>query len=147
MKRIRRCIDWITAPLRVLRSSDWNVVFSENESIWSRYPRLCHGAAVGRSRVGQTRKENQQNQIEGNDEIDRWVWNILMIESNFQVQIGLPITGKYRDVDSDQYYNNNNVCTEQFFILHFAPVMQFVVISCISTAIQFYCINTCEISM
>ncbi|XP_077301871.1 noktochor [Arctopsyche grandis] len=25
-----------------------------------------------------------------------------------RVQIGLPITGKYRDVDSDQYYNNNN---------------------------------------
>jgi len=25
------------------------------------------------------------------------------------VQIGLPITGKYRDPESDQYYNNNNV--------------------------------------
>lgn len=25
------------------------------------------------------------------------------------MQIGLPITGKYRDSDSDQYYNNNNV--------------------------------------
>jgi len=23
--------------------------------------------------------------------------------------IGLPITGKYRDPESDQYYNNNNV--------------------------------------
>lgn len=27
----------------------------------------------------------------------------------FQMQIGLPITGKYRDPESDQYYNNNNV--------------------------------------
>lgn len=27
-----------------------------------------------------------------------------------RVQIGLPITGKYRDPESDQYYNNNNVC-------------------------------------
>lgn len=26
-----------------------------------------------------------------------------------RVQIGLPITGKYRDPESDQYYNNNNV--------------------------------------
>ncbi|XP_022220403.2 immunoglobulin domain-containing protein oig-4 [Drosophila obscura] len=25
-----------------------------------------------------------------------------------RVQIGLPITGKYRDPESDQYYNNNN---------------------------------------
>lgn len=25
------------------------------------------------------------------------------------MQIGLPITGKYRDPESDQYYNNNNV--------------------------------------
>ncbi|XP_026465413.1 immunoglobulin domain-containing protein oig-4 [Ctenocephalides felis] len=25
-----------------------------------------------------------------------------------RMQIGLPITGKYRDKDSDQYYNNNN---------------------------------------
>lgn len=24
------------------------------------------------------------------------------------MQIGLPITGKYRDPESDQYYNNNN---------------------------------------
>lgn len=28
-----------------------------------------------------------------------------------RVQIGLPITGKYRDPESDQYYNNNNVRT------------------------------------
>jgi hypothetical protein len=27
------------------------------------------------------------------------------------VQIGLPITGKYRDPESDQYYNNSNVRT------------------------------------
>lgn len=33
------------------------------------------------------------------------VWFISME----QVQIGLPITGKYRDPESDQYYNNNNV--------------------------------------
>lgn len=26
-----------------------------------------------------------------------------------RVQIGLPITGKYRDPESDQYYNNHNV--------------------------------------
>jgi hypothetical protein len=25
------------------------------------------------------------------------------------MQIGLPITGKYRDQDSDQYYNNSDV--------------------------------------
>lgn len=30
--------------------------------------------------------------------------------SKSRVQIGLPITGKYRDPESDQYYNNNNVC-------------------------------------
>lgn len=24
--------------------------------------------------------------------------------------LGLPITGKYRDPESDQYYNNHNVC-------------------------------------
>jgi len=29
--------------------------------------------------------------------------------SKSRVQIGLPITGKYRDPESDQYYNNNNV--------------------------------------
>ena len=29
--------------------------------------------------------------------------------SKSRVQIGLPITGKYRDRESDQYYNNNNV--------------------------------------
>ncbi|XP_048505535.1 immunoglobulin domain-containing protein oig-4 isoform X1 [Athalia rosae] len=28
--------------------------------------------------------------------------------SRSRVQIGLPITGKYRDPESDQYYNNNN---------------------------------------
>ncbi|XP_014472803.1 PREDICTED: uncharacterized protein LOC106743461 isoform X1 [Dinoponera quadriceps] len=28
--------------------------------------------------------------------------------SKSRVQIGLPITGKYRDPESDQYYNNNN---------------------------------------
>jgi len=28
-----------------------------------------------------------------------------------RVQIGLPITGKYRDPESDQYYNNNNAST------------------------------------
>jgi hypothetical protein len=28
-----------------------------------------------------------------------------------RVQIGLPITGKYRDPESDQYYNNSNVRT------------------------------------
>lgn len=30
--------------------------------------------------------------------------------SKSRVQIGLPITGKYRDPESDQYYNNNDVC-------------------------------------
>lgn len=35
------------------------------------------------------------------------VVNILL--TILQVQIGLPITGKYRDPESDQYYNNNNV--------------------------------------
>lgn len=36
---------------------------------------------------------------------------------DFQMQIGLPITGKYRDPESDQYYNNNNVSN-----LNCAPV-------------------------
>lgn len=26
-----------------------------------------------------------------------------------RTQLGLPVTGKYRDPESDQYYNNNNV--------------------------------------
>lgn len=30
--------------------------------------------------------------------------------SKSRVQIGLPITGKYRDPESDQYYNNQHVC-------------------------------------
>lgn len=30
--------------------------------------------------------------------------------SKSRVQIGLPITGKYRDPESDQYYNHNDVC-------------------------------------
>ena len=29
--------------------------------------------------------------------------------SKSRVQIGLPITGKYRDPESDQYYNNQHV--------------------------------------
>jgi len=29
--------------------------------------------------------------------------------SKSRVQIGLPITGKYRDPESDQYYNHNDV--------------------------------------
>lgn len=28
---------------------------------------------------------------------------------HFQMQIGLPITGKYRDPESDQYYNHSDV--------------------------------------
>ena len=37
-------------------------------------------------------------------------WNCeWKVSLNFQMQIGLPITGKYRDPESDQYYNNNNV--------------------------------------
>lgn len=31
-----------------------------------------------------------------------------------RVQIGLPITGKYRDPESDQYYNNHNVRIYRF---------------------------------
>lgn len=27
----------------------------------------------------------------------------------FKMQIGMPITGKYRDPESDQYYNHNDV--------------------------------------
>lgn len=30
-----------------------------------------------------------------------------------RVQIGLPITGKYRDPESDQYYNSQNVSIHQ----------------------------------
>lgn len=30
-----------------------------------------------------------------------------------RVQIGLPITGKYRDPESDQYYNSQNVSALQ----------------------------------
>jgi len=29
--------------------------------------------------------------------------------SKSKMQIGLPITGKYRDPESDQYYNNHDV--------------------------------------
>lgn len=32
-----------------------------------------------------------------------------------RLQIGLPITGKYRDPESDQYYNNNNVSADTTF--------------------------------
>lgn len=35
--------------------------------------------------------------------------NLRLRSFRSQVQIGLPITGKYRDPESDQYYNNNNV--------------------------------------
>lgn len=41
--------------------------------------------------------------------------------SKSRVQIGLPITGKYRDPESDQYYNNNNVCRLEF-LFHFRAV-------------------------
>lgn len=34
--------------------------------------------------------------------------------SKSRVQIGLPITGKYRDTESDQYYNNDNVSIKNF---------------------------------
>lgn len=34
--------------------------------------------------------------------------------SKSRVQIGLPITGKYRDTESDQYYNNDNVSINNF---------------------------------
>lgn len=36
--------------------------------------------------------------------------------SKSRVQIGLPITGKYRDPESDQYYNHNDVIIN-FYIL------------------------------
>lgn len=36
--------------------------------------------------------------------------------SKSRVQIGLPITGKYRDPESDQYYNHNDVIG--FFFLY-----------------------------
>lgn len=35
----------------------------------------------------------------------------------FKVQIGLPITGKYRDPESDQYYNNNNVSDSNYSLM------------------------------
>lgn len=41
--------------------------------------------------------------------------------SKSRVQIGLPITGKYRDPESDQYYNNNNVRREKNFFLCILP--------------------------
>jgi len=34
--------------------------------------------------------------------------------SKSRVQIGLPITGKYRDPESDQYYNHNDVLCQIF---------------------------------
>jgi len=34
--------------------------------------------------------------------------------SKSRVQIGLPITGKYRDPESDQYYNHNDVICQIF---------------------------------
>lgn len=39
-------------------------------------------------------------------------WNF--IPFIFQMQIGLPITGKYRDPESDQYYNHNDVSENAF---------------------------------
>lgn len=30
-----------------------------------------------------------------------------------RTQIGLPITGKYRDPESDKYYNNNDVSVQK----------------------------------
>lgn len=39
----------------------------------------------------------------------------ILCSTCWQVQIGLPITGKYRDPESDQYYNNNDVSFEPFF--------------------------------
>jgi len=54
--------------------------------------------------------------------------------------IGLPITGKYRDPESDQYYNNNNVRRKEdserilkknFFVLalssHIIPMRKIIV--------------------
>jgi hypothetical protein len=38
-----------------------------------------------------------------------------------KVQIGLPITGKYRDPESDQYYNNNNVSNRNKHIVFDMP--------------------------
>lgn len=37
--------------------------------------------------------------------------------SKSRVQIGLPITGKYRDPESDQYYNHNDVFI--YFIIYY----------------------------
>lgn len=42
------------------------------------------------------------------------------------MQIGLPITGKYRDPESDQYYNNNNVSS------HFVSSAWMGSINCVS---------------
>ena len=39
---------------------------------------------------------------------------------SFQMQIGLPITGKYRDPEADMYYNNNDVSwVERFRMIRY----------------------------
>lgn len=47
--------------------------------------------------------------------------------SKSRVQIGLPITGKYRDPESDQYYNNQHVrifslWNPNAYIAHYTPI-------------------------
>lgn len=44
--------------------------------------------------------------------------------SKSRVQIGLPITGKYRDPESDQYYNHNDVfCLNSVYCLQSLTVL------------------------
>lgn len=43
--------------------------------------------------------------------------------SKSRVQIGLPITGKYRDPESDQYYNHNDVILYNALKIEIAQIM------------------------
>lgn len=47
--------------------------------------------------------------------------------SKSRVQIGLPITGKYRDPESDQYYNHNDVFIYFIIIISLQIMLNFVI--------------------
>lgn len=56
-----------------------------------------------------------------------------------RVQIGLPITGKYRDPESDQYYNNHNVRIYRFVDKIYSYFNYFIVFQKYLIRVQKYC--------